>query len=157
MQQGHVTTQWHPDLDLHSSAALVWKPLTCVWMPSFSRTRCHLHWRLFPIQVNNFLILINSEVDPWNGFTGLEDTTVENPTSCLSIRRESFQIRGYQCLKMHSRSNRLALIHLRLFILFLINLADKIRALKCLEQVKEPASLRLTDQPQHEPISESSQ
>lgn len=48
-----------------------------------------------------------------------------------------------------SCSNKFALIHLTLFILFLMNLADIIRVLKCLEQVKEAVSLRLTDQPQH--------
>lgn len=53
--------------------------------------------------------------------------------------------------QMYSCSNKLALIHLTLFILFSMNLADTIRALKCLEQVKESVSLRLTGQPQHEP------
>lgn len=82
-QQCCVTTRRHPDLDLHSSAALVWKPLTCLWMPSFSHTHSHQCLRLFPIQVNNFLILINSEVDPWNGFTGLGIWLKIQPHICL--------------------------------------------------------------------------
>lgn len=83
------------------------------------------------------------------------DTIVKiQPRICL-LGRRAFRLEGTRGYipQMYSCSNKLALIHLTLFIFLLMNLADTIRALKCLEQIKESVSLRLTDQPQHEQVS----